>query len=197
MQSKPMWNIINCVWSATRLTSWIAYMRCVYYVFLLAPIRQNYYTKETYGRVKIPFGPINQIISHWFQLPGARLEWPPLTSRGKRYKTPKTTHWHNCSLTTWLFIPHYAVAAAEAKTNSLRWRIPISGEVLKFWHTSENVHFPYLKFGGARRALVREASHIQNGWIFGKVPNGLWSPLSFSENHIAIFFRNSWPTYSL
>ena len=165
-----MWNIINCVWSATRLTSWIAYMRCVYYVFLLAPIRQNYYTKETYGRVKIPFGPINQIISHWFQLPGARLEWPPLTSRGKRYKTPKTTHWHNCSLTTWLFIPHYAVAAAEAKTNSLRWSIPISGEVLKFWHTSENVHFPYLKFGGARRALVREASHIQNGWIFRKFP---------------------------
>ena len=23
---------------------------------------------------------------------------------------------------------------------------------------------------------IREASHLQNGWIFGKVPNGLWSP---------------------
>ena len=65
-------------------------------------------TKETYGRVKIPFGPIKQIISHWFQLPGAALEWPPITRQGKRYKTAKTmsTHWHHCSLTTWLFIPH-------------------------------------------------------------------------------------------
>ena len=26
------------------------------------------------------------------------------------------------------------------------------------------------------RASLREASHLQNGWIFGKVPNGLWSP---------------------
>ena len=43
-----------------------------------------------------------------------------------------------------------------------------------------------------------EASPFQNGWIFGKVPNGLWPPPpSFSENHVADLFRNSWPKYPL
>ena len=35
---------------------------------------------------------------------------------------------------------------------------------------------------------IREACPYQNGWIFGKVPNGLWippPPPSLSENHIA------------
>ena len=37
-------------------------------------------------------------------------------------------------------------------------------------------------------ATLREASPLQNGWIFGKVPNGLWPPPpSFSENYIADF----------
>ena len=41
---------------------------------------------------------------------------------------------------------------------------------------------------------LREGRPYQNGWIFGKVPNGLWPPPpSFSENHVALFFRNSWP----
>ena len=37
--------------------------------------------------------------------------------------------------------------------------------------------------------LLREASPHQNGWIFGKVPNGLWPPppSSFSENYVADF----------
>ena len=43
----------------------------------------------------------------------------------------------------------------------------------------------------------REGWRLQNGSIFGKVPNGLWPPPSFSENHIANFFRNSWPKYRL
>ena len=36
---------------------------------------------------------------------------------------------------------------------------------------------------------VREGWRLQNWWIFGKVPNGLWPPCpsSFSENHIADF----------
>ena len=44
---------------------------------------------------------------------------------------------------------------------------------------------------------LREASHLQNGWIFGKVPNGLWPPPSFSESYVANYFRNSWPKYRL
>ena len=61
----------------TRQTKWEA----------MAPGRPN----ETYGWVKIPFGPINQIISHWFQLPGATLEWPPITRPGvnaTKYRKP-------------------------------------------------------------------------------------------------------------
>ena len=35
---------------------------------------------------------------------------------------------------------------------------------------------------------IREGWHLQNWWIFGKVPNGLWpTPPSFSENHVALF----------
>ena len=43
---------------------------------------------------------------------------------------------------------------------------------------------------------IREASPFQNGWIFGKVPNGLWPPPSFSENHIADFLKSctAWKT---
>ena len=37
-----------------------------------------------------------------------------------------------------------------------------------------------------KKGVIREASPYQNGWIFGKVPNGLWPP-SFSENYLAIF----------
>ena len=60
-------------------------------------------------------------------------------TRGKRYKIPKTmtTHWHNCSLTTWLFIPHYAVAAAKAWTNSFRGRVatfPKNCKLIAIWH---------------------------------------------------------------
>ena len=44
---------------------------------------------------------------------------------------------------------------------------------------------------------LREASPSQNGWIFGKAPNGLWPPPSFSENHVADLFKNSWPKYPL
>ena len=109
--------------------------RCILCFFWPPFGRESYLwqTKETYGRVKIPFGPIKQIISHWFQLPGAALEWPPITRQGKRYKTAKTmsTHWHHCSLTTWLFIPHYAVAAAKAWTNSFRWCIEIFQKIMK------------------------------------------------------------------
>ena len=104
-------------------TRWRAVAFCISFRLHSSADYGTRQTKETYGRVKIPFGPINQIISHWFQLPGATLEWPPITSAGgKRYKIPKTmtTHWHNCPLTTWLFIPHYAVAAAKAWTNSFR-----------------------------------------------------------------------------
>ena len=43
-----------------------------------------------------------------------------------------------------------------------------------------------------------DAFPIQNGWIFGKVPNSLWPPPpSFSESYIANFFWNSWPKYRL
>ena len=34
---------------------------------------------------------------------------------------------------------------------------------------------------------LREGWHLQKWWIFGKVPNGLWPPPSFSENHVALF----------
>ena len=45
-------------------------------------------------------------------------------------------------------------------------------------------------------AFVRDKAQYQNGWLFWKVSNGLWFPApSFSENHIAIFFQNSWPKY--
>ena len=40
-------------------------------------------------------------------------------------------------------------------------------------------------------SVLRDGWPYQNGWIFGKVPNGLWP--SFSENHVALFFRNTWP----
>ena len=38
------------------------------------------------------------------------------------------------------------------------------------WHQMHVSQQPKLPF------RIREASHIQNGWIFGKVPNGLWPP---------------------
>ena len=52
-----------------------------------------------------------------------------------------------------------------------------------FWH-----HFSF-----------RYAFPFQNGWIFGKVPNGFWPPPppSFSESYVTNFFRNSWPKYRL
>ena len=31
---------------------------------------------------------------------------------------------------------------------------------------------------------LRDGWQCQNGWIFGKIPNGLWPPPSLSENHI-------------
>ena len=34
---------------------------------------------------------------------------------------------------------------------------------------------------------IRDGWPHQNGWIFGKIPNGLWPPPSFSENYIADF----------
>ena len=34
---------------------------------------------------------------------------------------------------------------------------------------------------------LREGWRLQNWWIFGKVPNGLWPPPSFSENYVALF----------
>ena len=34
---------------------------------------------------------------------------------------------------------------------------------------------------------LRDGWHHQNGLIFGKIPNGLWPPPSFSENYIADF----------
>ena len=34
---------------------------------------------------------------------------------------------------------------------------------------------------------VRDSWRYQNGWIFGRIPNSLWPPPSFSENHIALF----------
>ena len=38
---------------------------------------------------------------------------------------------------------------------------------------------------------LREAPPYQNGWIFGKVPNGLWPPpSSFSENYVADFLKS-------
>ena len=37
--------------------------------------------------------------------------------------------------------------------------------------------------------LLRDAYPFQNGWIFGKVPNGLWPPPSFSESYVAIFLN--------
>ena len=48
-------------------------------------------------------------------------------------------------------------------------------------------------------STVRDAFPFQNGWIFGKVPNGLWPPAppSFSESCVANFFWNSWPKYRL
>ena len=45
------------------------------------------------------------------------------------------------------------------------------------------------------QSTLREASPFQNGWIFGKVPNGLWPPPSFSENHVADFLQNPLPKY--
>ena len=33
-----------------------------------------------------------------------------------------------------------------------------------------------------------EGFRYQIRWIFGKIPNGLWPPPSFLENHVAIFF---------
>ena len=47
--------------------------------------------------------------------------------------------------------------------------------------------------------MIRDAFPFQNGWIFGKVPNGLWPPAppSFSESCVANFFWNSWPKYRL
>ena len=36
---------------------------------------------------------------------------------------------------------------------------------------------------------LRDAFPFQNRWIFGKVPNGLWLPPSFSESYIAIFLN--------
>ena len=41
-------------------------------------------------------------------------------------------------------------------------------------------------------AKLREGWRLQNWWIFGKVPNGLWPPPSFSENHIADFATKLW-----
>ena len=35
------------------------------------------------------------------------------------------------------------------------------------------------------RFIFREGWHLQKWWFFGKVPNGLWPPPSFSENHVS------------
>ena len=37
--------------------------------------------------------------------------------------------------------------------------------------------------------MIRDAYPFQNGWIFGKVPNSLWPPPSFSESYIANFLN--------
>ena len=47
---------------------------------------------------------------------------------------------------------------------------------------------------------LRERSGNQNGWIFGKVPNGSWPPplrmVPISENHVHVF-HTIWPSYLL
>ena len=35
--------------------------------------------------------------------------------------------------------------------------------------------------------VVREGSRYQIGWFFGKIPNGIWPPPSFSKNYVANF----------
>ena len=83
----------------------------------MAPGRPN----ETYGRVKIPFGPINQIISHWFQLPGATLEWPPITRPGvnaTKYRKP----WPRTDIIVrW---PH------DCLSPIMRWPLPKPGQTV-------------------------------------------------------------------
>ena len=104
----------------------------VHSAFLLASIHQSYGTRqtrvmapgrpnETYGRVKIPFGPINQIISHWFQLPGATLEWPPITRPGvnaTKYRKP----WPRTDIIVrW---PH------DCLSPIMRWPLPKPGQTV-------------------------------------------------------------------
>ena len=49
-------------------------------------------------------------------------------------------------------------------------------------------HSSYMRKNYHTRAKLRDISPNQNGWIFGKIPNGLWPHPSFLENHIAVFF---------
>ena len=73
------------------------------------------------------------------------------------------------------------------------WWKPLSDLPRKCWQVSGRRGFLSNLFNHPTRVVnvknscLREASPFQNGWIFGKVPNGLWPPPSFSENHIADF----------
>ena len=40
--------------------------------------------------------------------------------------------------------------------------------------------------------IVREASPLQNGWIFGKVPNDLWPPLIFRKSYCGFCDKSLW-----
>ena len=56
------------------------------------------------------------------------------------------------------------------------------------WDVLTALHLNLFQFQ-IRHFTVRDAFPFQNGWIFGKVPNGLWTPAppSFSESYVAIF----------
>ena len=64
------------------------------------------------------------------------------------------------------------------KTMGVRWEY-LSQKKYPYFREKEK-HENYQSF-------LREGWHLQKWWIFGKVPNGLWPPSSFSESYIVDF----------
>ena len=69
---------------------------------------------------------------------------------------------------------------------------PIAGK-LHFWGNPQNFTYQRTtKRIPIQGRLLREANAPQNGWIFKKVPNGLWPPpLIFGKSYCNFFSRKS------
>ena len=80
----------------------------------------------------------------------------------------------------------------------------ISGFRVCFFNNciEKNQNKTHFEEGSSSHTSLRDGSGYQNGWIFGKVPNGRWPPppplrmVPISGNHVHAF-HTIWPSYLL